>query len=342
MARYTLPNPLTYTPQIDPSYFRFAVLPTIVECPRYPTLNFVSSRADAWNCAGFCGADKPYWSLYKFGDIIPLQFNLPDVRNINQSTGTPKPQIGWRQTDLVNNFWYVRAEIYDLNDCSTPLFELVDDFCTDWWVGYSDRVGSLQTLFIDTSLINVFEGFIIKIVTIKDDLTDNITLWSEPFMRIDRRASCADTLQIVSTYPAIDCENRDYRTPENDYTVTGAPIYAIKAPFVATGQSLTPFYSSWRYEAQVLEQGNSGEITLNDNDIAIRQRITRQYELQFTSQIPPYIYKIATAQLRAPNITIDGESYINAGDIQKNLEGSRMFLPSVPLEQVCDLRNLKC
>jgi len=342
MANYVLGNPLSFTPALDPSLFRFEVLPAIVECPRYPTLNFNSSRADAWNCAGFCGAEKPYFSLYKFGDIIPLQLNLPDVRNINNIGGTPKPQIGWRQTDLLNNFWYVRAEIYSLSDCDTPLFSLVDDFCTDWWVGYSDRVGSLQTLFIDTGTIIVPEGFIVKIVTIKDDLSDNITLWSEPFLRTDRKADCNDTAVITGRYNAIDCESRDYRTPENDYTVVDAPIYAIKVPFSATGATLTPFYTSWRYEAEVIEQGNTASTEFNDNDIAIRQSITRNFNLDFTAQIPPYIYDILTAQLRSPHVEIDGEKYTNIGDIAKETESGRMFVPSVPLEQVCDLKNLKC
>lgn len=342
MARYTLPNTLSYTPQIDPSYMRFAPLPAIVDCPRYPTLNFVDSRAASWNCSGFCGSEKPYFSLYEFGDIIPLQLNLPDVRNINQTGGTPKPQIGWRQTDLVNNFWYVRAEIYSLADCDTPLFSLVDDFCTDWWVGYSDKVGSVQTLFIDTGAIVVPEGFLVKIVTIKDDLSDNITLWSEPFLRTDRKANCNSTAVVTGRYNTTDCENRDYRTPENDYTVTGAALYAIKAPFVATGQALTPFYTSWRYECEVIETGNSGETELNDNDVVIRQKVIRNYNLEFTDMIPPYVVNILTAQMRGAYVAVDGTEYTNIGDISKETESGRMFIPSVPMERICDLKNLRC
>jgi hypothetical protein len=340
--RYTLPNTLSSIPETEPSYFSFLPLPAIVDCPRYPTLNFVSSRADSWNCAAFCGSEKPYFSLYKFGDIIPIQVNLPDVRNINQSTGTPKPQIGWRQTDTTNNFWYVRCEVYSLSDCTTPIFELVNQFCTDWWVGYSDKVGSIQTLFIDTGTIIVPDGFILKIVTIKDDLTDNITLWSEPFLKINRKANCNNTLVIRSEYPAIDCENRDYRKPENDYTVANAGIYAIKAPFTATGATLTPFYSSWRYEVDVIAQGDSAESEFNDNDFVIRQRVIRKFNLSFLDMIPPYIYDILTAQLRGTNVTVDGVEYTNIGDIDKETESGRMFLPLVAMEQICDLKNLRC
>lgn len=341
MANYVLTNPLTYTPASDPSYFRFEVLPPIVECPRYPTLNFVDSRARSWNCQPFCGADSHYFSLYKVGDIIPIQLNLPDVRNIN-NTGTRRPQVGWRQSDLINNFWYVRAEIYDYADCTTPLFSLVDDFCTDWWVGYSDRVGAIQTLFIDSSLLGVSEGFLLKIVTINDSLTDEITLWSEPFLRIDKKADCKGTVLVQSTYNTIDCENRDYRKPNNDYTIDGASIYAIKTPFSATGADLPAFYSSWRYEAEVIETGNGSEQTLNDNDIIIRQKVIRNYELQFTRPIPPYAYDILTAQLRGASVQIDGDEFVNFGDINKELEGSRMFIPNIPMESICDLKNLRC
>jgi len=162
-----------YAPALHPSAFRSLFCPPVVSCPRYPVLNFVSLETDRWNC-NLCGADMPYVSLFNAGDIIPMQFNLTDVRNINQITGTLQPQIGWRQTDLINAFWYVRAEVYDIADCNTPVFSLVDDFCSDWWVGYSDKIGAIQTLFVDTSLIVAagLDAFIIKIVTINDAPAD--------------------------------------------------------------------------------------------------------------------------------------------------------------------------
>jgi hypothetical protein len=275
----------------------------------------------------------PYVSLFDAGDIIPLQFNLPDVRNINQSNGTLRPQIGWRQSDLINTFYYVRAEIYSLDDCDTPVFELVEDFCTDYWVGYSDKIGSIQTLFIDTSLIVAagLDGFFVKIVTINDTPTDEITLWSEPFIL----SGCKNTVLMQSTYPILDCVPRDYRNP------TDATVQGLKVPFVApAADSLTPFYASWRFEGQMRVVGNSSEQTLNDNNVLISQTITDTFELALFP-IAPYAFEILKAIVRGEKVVIDGEEYINFGDISNNLEG-RNFLPVLSFEKICEINNLSC
>jgi hypothetical protein len=262
-----------------------------------------------------------------------MQFNLPDVRNINQLNGTRRPQIGWRQLDLINTFYYIKAEVFSLTDCITPVFSLVDDFCSDWWVGYSDKVGSIQTLFVDTSILSGagLEGFYLKITTVNDLLVDNIVLYSEPFI-LD---TCKKTLLLQSDYASIDCENRDYREP------TSVNIYGLKVPFVAPAAgSLTPFYASWRYEGTFKAIGNASEATLNDNDIIVRQKITDTYELALYP-IPPYAYEILKAIIRGKNVTIEGEDYIDFGDIGQNLEG-RGFLPIVTCSKVCKINNLSC
>lgn len=323
--------PVIYAPAVHPSAFRQLACPPVVACPSYPSLNFVSEPSARWNC-NLCGADMPYTSLFASGDIIPLQFNLPDVRNIN-NTGTRTPQIGWRQTDLINTLYYVRAEVYSYDDCDTPVFELVDDFCSDWWVGYSDKVGAVQTLFVDTSLIVAagVDAFYIKITTIDDTLADAITLYSEPFI-ID---TCKSTLLLQSDYATIDCENRDYRNP------TDSVLQGLKVPFVApVADSLTPFYASWRFEATIKQVGFSSEATVNDNDIVTRQKLTDTYELAFFP-LAPYAAEIANAILRGRSVTVDSVEYTNFGDIAQNLEG-RSFLPTVSCERVCKIDNLGC
>jgi hypothetical protein len=330
--RIIVTYPAPVAPALQPSAFRKLACPPVVSCPRYPTLNFVSLETDRWNC-NRCGADMPYVSLFDAGDIIPLQFNLPDVRNINQSNGTMRPQIGWRQSDLINTFYYVRAEIYSLDDCDTPIFELVEDFCTDYWVGYSNKIGSVQTLFIDTSLIVAagLDGFFVKIVTINDTPTDEITLWSEPFIL----SGCKNTVLMQSTYPILDCVPRDYRNP------TDAGVQGLKVPFVApAADSLTPFYASWRFEGQMRVVGNSSEQTLNDNNVLISQTITDAFELALFP-IAPYAFEILKAIVRGEKVLIDSVEYINFGDISNNLEG-RNFLPVLSFEKICEINNLSC
>lgn len=328
----TVNYPLTYAPASHPSAFRLLQCPPIVTCPRYPSLNFVSEPSDKWNC-NLCGSDAPYVSLYETGDIIPMQFNLPDIRNINNLGGTLQPSVGWRQSDLSNVFWYVKAEVYSLTDCVTPVFTLVDDFCSDWWVGYSDKVGSIQTLFVDTSIIAAagLAGFYLKITTVNNLLAPNIVLYSEPFFEV----SCQTTQLLQAEYSTIDCENRDYRNPAS------AAVQGLKVPFVIpAADSLTPFYASWRFEGTFKATGNSSESTFNDNDIVTNQRITDTYELALFP-IAAYAFDILKAIIRGSTVTIDGVEYTNFGDISQNLEG-RGFLPIISCETICKINNLGC
>lgn len=314
-------------------------MPPVVDCPRFGAVGFVDSLAAQWNCVYSCGGDRSYWQPYKVGDIIPMQFGLPDVRNINQN-GSRRPNIGWRQTDLVNNFWYIKADLYSLADCNTPILRLVDTFCSDWWVGYSNKVGYLQTLFVDTGMFSVADGFFIRVATIGDDLQERIVLYSEPFMRVDRLASCPKTLLLESTYRTIDCENRDYRTPENDYSVPNASIYGIRVPFVGDGSTpLTPFRASVRVAAELLQTGSSFEKITNDNNATLRQTVISGATLQFVEKIPPYQFRAVSACLYGDALTIDGERWDIEGAIEKNLESGKMFLPAVSMTARCEIKN---
>lgn len=337
MALTRIVYPVVYAPATEQSYSRLLDLPPRVACPTYPILNFTSSLGLQWNCQK-C-VHHPYFGQYQRGDKIPLQLNLRDDRNgilFPPSTVT-NPQIGWRQTDLINNFWYVRAELYDGNTAAPALiYSLVDDFCSDWWVGYSDLVGSIQTLIIDTSLFPLnLDSFRVKIVTIDAAGNDVITLWSEPFCIND---NCRNSVLIQGAYSGVDCFNRDYRNP------TGANgITAIKTPFVVPAlDSLTPFYSSWRYSAEVVATGFTSEQTLNDNNKVIRSRNIETFSLVLSELLPPYSAQILAAMLQSGSFTIDGISYDTAGDVLKNIDISKAFLPRVDLTRICEINNQKC
>lgn len=329
--------PVAFVPQDDPAYLRFSPLPPVVSCPRYDGVGFVGGIADTWNCTPFCGGDNTYFQPFKVGDIIPIQLGLPDIRNINQN-GSRKPQIGWRQTDLLNTLYYIKADLYSLADCNTPIAQLVGDFCVDWWVGYSSKVGYLQTLFVDTSMFSVAEGFYLRIATIGDDLLEKIVLYSEPFVRTDKLASCPQTVLLQSQYRVIDCESRDYRKPENNYALP-ADIYAIRVPFVANGTTLTPFYSSVRVAAEIMQDGKSPEKITNDNNATLRQTVITGARLQFVEKIPPYQFRAVTACVFGDNFTIDGERWDVEGAANKELESGKMFLPDVPIVSRCEIKN---
>lgn len=328
-----IPYPVTYTPATENSYTRLLDLPPRVSCPRYPTLNFTSSLAQQWNCQR-CKI-QPYFSLFEVGDIIPIQLNLPDKRNHLLGSIT-QPNVGWQQIDLVNPFWYIKAELYDGSTTSpTLILSRADLFCSDWWVGYSELVGSVQTLFVDTSLFPIgTTTFRIKITTIDAALAEDIVLWSEPFC-VAR--DCKASVVVSGNYPTIDCENRDYRDPDL--------LNFVHTPFNGSnplGYEPTQFYTSWRYQGVVVPISFGAEKTFNDLDKVVRQKAIKTDRFILSEILPPYAAQILAATLQGSEFYIDNVQYDTASDVSKNIEEGKGFLPSIDLTKTCQINNNKC
>ena len=328
-----IPYPVVYAPATENSYTLLLDLPPRVSCPRYPTLNFTDSLAQQWNCQK-CKI-QPYFSLFQVGDIIPIQLNLPDRRN-NLLGSITRPNVGWQQLDLINPFWYIKAELYDGSTTSpTLILSRADLFCSDWWVGYSELVGSVQTLFVDTSLFPIgTTTFRIKITTIDSTFSNDIVLWSEPFC-VAR--DCKNSVVVSGNYRTVDCENRDYRTPDL--------LNFIHTPFNGSNPIdyiPTPFYTSWRYQGIVTPLSFGAEKTLNDLDKVIRQKSIDTYRLTLSEILPPYAAKILAATLRGSEFYIDNVQYDTASDVSKNIDEGLGFLPSIDLTRTCQINNNKC
>jgi len=330
-----IPYPVIYSPQTEDSFTRILTLPPRVACPQYPILNFTNTLGEQWNCQRCI--HHPYFGLYEYGDKIPLQLNLPDDVNgiLFSPNSVSQPSVGWKQVGG-GAAWYIRAELYDGSSTSpTLIYSFVDQFCSDWWVGYSELVGSIQTLIIDTSLFPLgTDTFRLKIVTVDQLGADKITLWSEPFCIGN---GCNTNVKIEATYATIDCYNRDYRNP--------ADLVFVHTPFNATnpiGYSPTPFYASWRFLGEVAAQVFAAEKTLNDNNKVIRTEATSTYRLIIAQSLPVYAAQILAALLQADEFSVDGISYDTASDISKNVEKGKGFLPSIDLTKSCKINNNKC
>ena len=325
--------PVVYAPAVENSYTQLLDLPPRVSCPRYPVLNFTSSLAQQWNCQK-CTI-QPYFSQFQVGDIIPIQLNLPDKRN-NFLFGTDVPNLGWQQADLVNPFWYIKAELYNGSTTAPALIlSRADLFCSDWWVGYSDRVGSVQTLFVDTSLFPIgTTTFRIKITTINNAFADDIVLWSEPFCVAN---DCKNTVVVSGTYASVDCENRDYRDPDL--------LNFIHTPFNGSnplGYLPTPFYTSWRFHGLVSKQSFGAEKILNDLDKVVSAKSSQIDRLTLSEILPPYAAEILATTLQGGEFYIDNEQYNTASDVNKNINKGLGFLPSIDLTKTCNISNRKC
>lgn len=309
-----------YAPAVSPSYFRSAILPNMADCPRADISPFINSLGDEWNC-NRCAGEKAYFQLFKRGDIIPIQVALADLRNTNIMT----PAAGWLQTGGAP-FYYIKAELYDCTG-TTRLFEFVDEFCSDWWVDYSRKIGSYQVLFIDTALLPLLQdSFRIKITNYDLALNPVTTIWSEPYAQV----SCEQTIEISAVYSTVDCLPHEYRQ--------NVPLHQPTAP---VGYVPTRFYLWARIEAQFWQEAYRREAQTNDLDRVLRQTQVKEYELQ-AHPVPPYMAEIIAALIGGETVFVNGVEYTNWGEIARNAEAGRMFWIDTTAQKRCDINSTIC
>lgn len=322
----TIVWPVPYNPQTEVSFSRLDELPKITTCLEdFNVPPFIGANlSSGWNCTK-CLGEPLYLSLFERGDIIPIQAYLGDP---NANPNPTQPTIGFLDSGsgaVPGIDYYVKAELYDY-DCTTVLFDEVDSFASDYWVGFSTRTGSIQTIFIDTSLIPInLQIFRLKLTTYNPSGTPVRESWTEVF----REVKCDEpTVLIQATHPRVDCLKHEYLEPVANYNAIGAG-------------TPPPFYLSWRYAGDLIAQGHTQEKELNDNEQTLQNRVRKLFELQLFP-IPPYAEDILSALITGGRVTIDGEVYEEFGDIAKNLDRGRMFIPNIPCTQICDIDNFTC
>lgn len=342
--------PVVYTPATENSFTRSAVLPPTVACLRYPILNFISQLGDSYNCQRCTSI--PFFRSFERGDIIPIQVNLPDLLNgssaiFGPNASTANPQVGWKITGAASA-WYVRAEIYDATT-NLPVagLDVVDAFCSDYWVGYSNLVGSVQTLYIDTNLLPVgLASWYIRIAVRNDPtpavFTEAVEIFSEPYCLAN---PCENNVLVTSTYTTIDCDNRDFRTPELALFGTAQPLKAVHTPFNATnpvGYTPTPFSIAERYQGSVSSENFATEKELDDLGNVRRYTRIDTYRLVLSQLLPPYAARMLANALFGSEFYVDGERYQDSTEVAKNILEGLAFLPQIELTKRCEVNNNSC
>ena len=315
--------PQTFMLTVSPTYSRIAVLAPIVDCPSIPYPPFISSIADGYNC-NRCGSDPVYYMRYRIGDTIPLQLTLPDLK----STDVVNPSMGWLSSATAGNTYYIKAEVLDF-DCTTVIYSLVDSFCTDYWVTFDPIIGSIQTLFIDTNSLPVgTQVFRLRFTWYTSSHTVAGTVYSEPFMLEN---PCENTLLFRGDNSSKDCLRRVYYEPTAFYHEGVNPF----------GYSPRAFWAQMRYQADIVEVGYTNEKTLNDNDVLINQKTSKNFEFRFYP-MPPYAAELLNAIITSEVVTIESEQYTNFSDVEKRIEGGITFAPILTASQICTINNKGC
>lgn len=326
---FILPN----QPVVFESYHASKALVPIVPCASVGFPPFVGSLNDLWSCIR-CGAETEYKIPFVRGDVFPFQFNLEDTRN--PAFGIMN--LGWRTTaNSGAGLWYISAELYS-GDCTTLIYSNVDEFCADWWVARDERLGSIQTIFVDTNLLPAGQTHFQIKISLREATGAGIkqTLVSEVFELV----RCEDSVFVTADYASYDCMDKRYKPllprPEGIWIHNTAGADPL-------GYEPTKFYSGFRYLAEIVRTGFRKEDTLNDNEDVIKRKNIDVFSLNLLRPIPPDIAKILATQTQANSVEVEGQLYVNFADFDQNSEQiGRMYISEIECEQVCRTSNYDC
>lgn len=331
----TIVFPVTYAPAVEVSFNRLLQVPPIVTCPVFNVAPWIGPNLElGWNCQR-CGSDGLFLNAWRTGDIIPMQIAAGDPAN----TDPISPVIGFKDsgTGIVAGVdFYVRLELYD-TDCVTVLSDDADDFCSDYWVGFSDKVGPIQTFFLDTSL-PIYTTLSGDMFRLKLSTYNSIgSLISETWTEVFRKEECLPTVRFQSQHKNSDCLEHQYQLPTT----------AIVGPTVPPTGSPTPFFMAWRWRGELIETGTTSERVENDNNDLLSVKQRRLFQIVFRN-IPPYSKRIFDAIKSVSDVQIQRgddafQVYQEFGDVAKNIEsGNRMFKIVTTCVQICNIDEFDC
>ena len=331
----TIVFPVTYAPAVEVSFNRLLQVPPIVTCPVFNIPPWIGPNLElGWNCQR-CGSDGLFLNAWRTGDIIPMQIAAGDPAN----TDPINPVIGFKDsgTGIVAGVdFYVRLELYD-TDCVTVLSDDADDFCSDYWVGFSDKVGPIQTFFLDTSLpiYTTLSGDMFRLKLSTYNFIGSLI--SETWTEVFRKEECLPTVRFQSQHKNTDCLQHQYQLPTT----------AIVGPTVPPAGSPTPFFMAWRWRGELIETGTTSERVENDNNDLLSVKQRRLFQIVFRN-IPPYSKRIFDAIKSVSDVQIQRgddtfEVYQELGDVAKNIEsGNRMFKIVTTCVQICNIDEFDC
>lgn len=323
--------PSVQTPTVEPSFGTSLGMPPFVTCPVFDQPPFIGpSQGLSWNC-NRCGSDSLFFSLWAENDIIPFQISAGDPANANPTN----PTIGFKDTGTgltPGVDYYVKIELLD-SDCSTVIFDNADQFCSDYWVSFSPKIGPYQTFFVDTSLFPANQNvWRIRLQTyLPSGAVASIT-----YTEIFKKVRCEPTLLMQSVHAINDCLDHQYETPEN-----------FVGPSVPPAGSPTPFFLRWRFAGELTHTGFVNERQVNDNDDVLSIKKRKVFELTFR-KMPPFAATILDTITSVSVVQIDSDgsgfqNYEEATDISKRIEsGTRMFKPLINVTQICEIDEFKC
>jgi len=307
--------PVTYTSADARSYAFRSELPIRFACPTLPP-GFNTNSDSLWNC-NLCGSAREFYQPFERGDIIPFQMQLND----NYNNRPFAPNFGIKGL-ISSSDYLVKLELLDGD--GNVLSDVAEDFCENYLVGWSEKVGSFQTWFVNTGLLpNNLKCFSIKITHYKRIAgvpSVEGVYYTEPFRQND---SCRNTVLLQSSYSNTDCNG-------NFYGFADAYL----------GTDTIRFYNSIRVWGSVDFVGESEERETNDRGIVLRQTIIKNYKI-ISGIYPPYYINKVSQTVRGNAVTVDGSEFKEFEFPDKSDE-NRMFELDLSFNKQCNIDNRSC
>ena len=307
--------------ELSPSFVQFAQLLPVVPCALNVPIGWADSIGNLWNCRTDC-APKKFYQTFKKGDVIPFQFQLEDKGNAVKM----QPSKGWKNSHDTANY-YIKAELIAA-DCITVYSSNVDAFCSDWWVSFDNRLGSIQTIFLDTGLLPIGQNvFSLRVSTYDSTYTLVSTLYSETFIE----NVCDETHVLTGRYANIDTFRNTYKQPTTYYhAATAAPTYIP-----------TPYYSQMRVVSNMIASNFNTEFERNDNGKVLTSKHINTYDIAIIPYVPAYYAEMIANCVQSDTTLIDNVEYENISNIARN-NASSLFKIDFTADKVVNISNRKC
>lgn len=272
---------------------------SLTRCFNLPVIRDCGTIPEPWQP---CGLDICYLQPILEGDVIRLQYQLPDTLN---DFDTPAPTHGWKITPATVN-WLIGIEATDIN--GNVLAIPFVDFALKYYVAGDGEGNRWQGIEIDSSVLPRCFAFKITLNTVSGEEV----FYSNPYEKV----ICANTILIEGLYPNgdSDCSGNLYLA---DTSVSTEGITVLGTYFTYSNQRRVrgQFY---------LNAMNVTSVNL-PTGISAKKTSFSRYKLS-TERIPDYVALDIMNSLKAQYVLIDGDSYRFESTIERNLDTGTMWI----------------
>ena len=284
------------------SYGKTVCMPDIIDCRASCEL-IAKDCAQLFNCSLEEGA-TPFCLKYETGGVFDIQLRLVDEFNPDPTN----PASGWGL--------FVKAELLDVD--GVVVSSDYTAFSNDYVVGYTEGVGSYQTIQIDFDKCENLAGtcFSIKFKVYDDVAAETDVYCTETFKKLD---DCEDLLYIESKYSFLDCCGNYYGLADS-FVGSSNFAYSNKIGIWAVMQN----------EEGAVEVETSGTIRTTTT-------IRDQKNISLLEKIPFYLHKYIRNVFAGENLFFNDIEFLMDGFTPEiNVGALPMFIYNFNIYTECE------